>query len=261
MNDITVRRPVEWICSSATNPGAVRPINEDAILERQEISLWAVADGMGGHEAGNVASQMIIETLKEMVRPSSFSAYVDELENRIMDVNQRLLEYSEIMLDGRVVGSTFVGFTIFEQVGLCLWVGDSRLYLYRGNELKQLSRDHSQVAELIASGAISEAEAVDHPDANVITRAVGTGEELFVDYEVFPVQIGDVFLLCSDGLYNAVDTDNIAALLQADSPGGTVEALIEQALKNEARDNVSVIVVKGVRRQTPQAVQSASDEL
>jgi len=260
MNDITVRRPIEWVCSSATNPGAVRPINEDAILDRQEIALWAVADGMGGHEAGNVASQMIMESLLEMERSSSLSSYVNELENRILDVNQRLLEYSEIMLDGRMVGSTFVGFTIYEQLGLCLWVGDSRLYLYRGSELKQLSRDHSQVAELVASGALREAAALEHPDANVITRAVGTGDELFIDYDVFPVQVGDVFLLCSDGLYNAIDADNIAEILQTESPDDTVERLIEQALKNEARDNVSVVVVKGKRRQAEQLAKDTGDE-
>jgi len=250
MNDITVRRPIEWICSSATNTGAVRPLNEDALLDKKEISLWVVADGMGGHEAGNVASQMIVEALGDMERPGTLSGYVNELENRIRDVNRRLLEYSEIMLDGKLVGSTFVGFTIYDQIGLCMWMGDSRLYLYRGNELKQLSRDHSQVAELLASGAISEAEAKDHPDANVITRAVGTSDELCIEYDVFNVQVGDVFLLCSDGLYNAVDSENISESLKADTPEHTVDTLIQQALENEARDNVSVIVVKGIRQQS-----------
>lgn len=247
MNDITVRRPVEWVSAGATNPGAVRPENEDAILERKDIGLWVVADGMGGHEAGNVASRMIVESLSEMRRPQSMSDYVDELENRIVDVNQRLLEYSEIMLDGRMVGTTFVGFTIFEQVGICMWMGDSRLYLCRGNELMQLSRDHSYVSELLQTGAITEKEARNHPDANVITRAVGTSEEIFIDIDVFPVQLGDVFLLCSDGLYNSVDADCIKDDIVGHEPEQTVQNLIEQALDNDANDNVSVIVVKGVR--------------
>lgn len=248
MNDITVRRPIQWLCAAATDVGTVRAINEDAVLERPEIGLWAVADGMGGHDAGNVASSMIVESLSELQKPRTLSEFVTAIENCVMDANQRLLEYSEIMLEGRVVGSTFVCLLIYRQVGVCLWTGDSRLYLYRGQELVQLSRDHSEVAELLRAGAITEEEAVDHPDANVITRAVGTSEELYVDIDVFAAQVGDTFLLCSDGLYNSLSKEAIVESLRAGSPDETVTDLIDAALKNGASDNVSVIVVKGVRR-------------
>ena len=183
MNDITIRRPIEWVSHSATDVGTVRLENEDAVLAQPEIGLWVVADGMGGHEAGKVASNMIVESLGEINKPEHISEYVSEIENRIADVNQRLLEYSEIMLDGRLIGTTFVGFIIYGQVGICMWMGDSRLYLYRGNELRQLSRDHSHVSELLEAGAITEKEAKNHPDANVITRAVGTGDELFIRFK------------------------------------------------------------------------------
>lgn len=249
MNDITIRRPIEWISCSATNVGTVRQENEDAILEQPDIGLWVVADGMGGHEAGRLASQMIVESLSEMQRPQLMSEYVTEIENRIMDVNQRLLEYSEIMLDGRLIGSTFVGFIIYEQVGLCMWMGDSRLYVCRGNELKQLSRDHSQVSELLQSGAITESEAMNHPEANVITRAVGTSDELYIDMDVFNVQLGDVFLLCSDGLYNAVEEKTIETNLSLKDPEDMATHLMDVALENGAADNVSVIVIKGVRQE------------
>ena len=246
MNDITVRRPVQWVGSSATNVGTVRTVNEDAILERPEIGLWAVSDGMGGHDAGNVASRMIVETLGSLQKPDGLGEYVTSIEDAILQVNQRLLEYSEIVLDGRIVGSTFVGLMIYGQVGVCLWMGDSRLYRYRGQEFTQISRDHSHVSELLQAGAITEAEAANHPESNVITRAVGTSEELYLDLEIFKVQIGDIFLLCSDGLYNAVDKETIVRHLSVDDAATMASGLIDSALKNGASDNVSVVVIKGI---------------
>lgn len=249
MDDITIRRPIEWVSYADTNVGTVRTENEDAVLSQPEIGLWVVADGMGGHAAGSVASRMIIESLADLKKPEKMSQFVAEIENRINDVNKRLLEYSEIMLDGRLVGSTFVGFIIYGQVGICMWMGDSRLYVYRGDELTQLSRDHSHVSELLQSGAITEKEAVNHPDSNVITRAVGTSDELFIDLDVFLVQLGDVYLLCSDGLYNAVDKDAIASFMMSKDPEEVVKNLIANALENGATDNVSVIVIKGIRQE------------
>lgn len=248
MGDITVRRPIQWLAASATNVGAVRTVNEDAVLERSEIGLWAVADGMGGHDAGNVASSMIVEALSDLSKPQTLNDYVNTIESRIWEANQRLREYSEIMLDGRIVGSTFISFLAFRQVGVCLWMGDSRLYRYRGQELVQLSRDHSEVAELLQAGEITEEEAVNHPDANVITRAVGTTDEPYIDLEVFDLKLGDIYLLCTDGLYNSLSRDTIIQTLQAGQPGQVVDRLIDAALENGATDNVSVVVVKGVRR-------------
>ena len=247
MNDITIRRPIQWVSSSATNVGTVRSVNEDAVLERPEIGLWAVGDGMGGHDAGNVASRMIVETLAELQKPEGLNNYVVGIEDAILDANQRLLEYSEIVLDGRIVGSTFVGLLIYGQVGVCLWMGDSRLYRSRGQEFTQISRDHSQVSELLQSGAITEEEAINHPDSNVITRAVGTSEEPYLDLEVFDVQIGDTFLLCSDGLYNAVDKEDIIQHLRLNDTAVMATGLIDSALENGASDNVSVVVIKGLR--------------
>lgn len=251
MNDITVRRPVKWVSASASNVGTVRKVNEDAVLERPEIGLWAVADGMGGHDAGSVASRMIAETLGDLKKMDCLNDYVTSIEDIILDANRRLLEYSEIVLDGRIVGSTVVGLVIYGQIGVCLWMGDSRLYRYRGQEFVQLTRDHSQVSELLQAGAITEEEAVRHPESNVITRAVGTSEELYLDLEVFDVQIGDVFLLCSDGLYNAVDRDTIVRHLGAGDMPAMASGLIGSALENGASDNVSVVVIKGVRHAPP----------
>lgn len=249
MGDITVRRPVQWLSAAVTHVGTVRATNEDAILARPEIGLWAVADGMGGHDAGNVASAMIVEFLATLAKPATLSELVNAVEDCVLAANERLREYSEIMLDGRTVGSTFVCLLIYQQVGVCLWTGDSRLYRWRGQELVQLSRDHSEVAELLRAGAITAEEAVGHPDANIITRAVGSGAELYIDVDVFDAQLGDTFLLCSDGLYNSVAAEAIAQVLQGGSAEETVAELLADALDNGAADNVSAIVVKGTRRQ------------
>jgi len=203
---------------------------------------------MGGHDAGNVASSVVVDALNEVEKPKALSEFVTAVENRILEGNQRLLEYSDIMLDGRTVGSTFICLLIYGQIGVCLWTGDSRLYLLRGQEFTQLSRDHSAVAELLRAGAITEEEAINHPDANVITRAVGTNEDLCIDLDVFSLQVGDTLLLCSDGLYNSLDKERIIDALQAEHPSKAVANLIDGALEMGASDNVSVVVVKGIRR-------------
>lgn len=248
MMDITKRRPIQWMSAALTDVGTVRTVNEDSILARPDVGLWTVADGMGGHEAGNIASKMVVESLADIEKMSYLNDIVTKIEEQVLDVNQRLLEFSEIMLDGRVVGSTFVCLLIQGQVGVCMWAGDSRLYLYRNNQLTRVSRDHSHVAELLQQGSITEEEAQTHPDANVITRAIGTGEELYVDMELFNVQVGDVYMLCSDGLYNSVNSDLIAQKLESKDVDSAVKGLIDAAIANGASDNVSAIVVKGVRQ-------------
>jgi serine/threonine protein phosphatase PrpC len=246
MTDTTIRRPVEWVSSHVSNVGMVRTVNEDSVLSMPDAGLWAVADGMGGHEAGDVASNMLVTTLSEIATDMQINEMVNALEDRVIDVNNRLLEYAEIMLDGKLVGTTLASLVIKGQAGICMWAGDSRLYRFRNNLLEQLSRDHSHVAELLAQGVISQEEADNHPDSNVITRAVGTGEEIYLDIEIFTVQLGDVYLLCSDGLYNTVTNNTIEEILEQDNIDDAAQKLIEQALDNGAPDNVSVVLVKGV---------------
>ncbi len=245
MSDTTIRRPIRWSSAQDTNVGMVREINEDSIISLPEIQLWAVADGMGGYEAGNVASNMIVKTLAEVTSKTTLNEYVDTVEDSLIDVNHRILEYADIMLDGRTLGSTVVSLLIKGHVGVCLWAGDSRLYRLRNNELMQLSRDHSQVEELVQQGFLSPEEAESHPDSNVITRAIGAHPDIYIDVNVFSVQLGDTFLLCSDGLYNMVSREMITQTLATGSTEESVNSLIQQSLDNGANDNVSVIVVKG----------------
>lgn len=246
MSDTSIRRPVRWFSAQDSNVGMVRKTNEDAILSLPEARLWAVADGMGGYEAGNIASNMIVETLAAInADSSSLQEMIDCVEDSLIDVNRRILNYADDMLAGRTLGSTVISLIIKEHTGACLWAGDSRLYRYRDNQLMQLSRDHSQVEELISQGIISAAEAKNHPNSNVITRAIGTDRNVSIDIDVFTVRPDDTFLLCSDGLYNMLSDDEIAGTIASFPVSEAVATLIQQSLDKGATDNVSVILVRG----------------
>lgn len=245
MSDTTYRRPIRWKSDARTDIGIVRQVNEDALIMKPAIGLWAVADGMGGHEVGDVASRMIVEALDRIADDARLSDFVDAVEQALIDVNQQILDYADLMFDSATMGSTLVALLIRGRVGVCLWAGDSRLYRVRNHQLTQLTRDHSHVQDLIEMGAIEPEEADHHPHSNVITRAVGVEEESFIDINVFNTQIGDTFLLCSDGLYNTVSQDDLVRMLSAQDPRESTEELIRASLANGAPDNVSVVVIRG----------------
>lgn len=233
---------ITWTSASATDVGAKRKINEDALLARPELGLWVVADGMGGHAAGDVASNAVIHPLQQIERDAALPDFVDAVETALMTVNQQLRDYAVDQLGGRTVGSTVVSLILSQRVGVCLWAGDSRLYRLRSGQLTRVSRDHSAVQEMVEAGAISQAEADRHPKSNVITRAVGGAETLLVDSAIFSPEAGDIYMLCSDGLYNEVSEDSIRRKLAL--PGAEATAkLIDEALENGGRDNISLVIV------------------
>lgn len=238
-------RPIDWSGACRTDVGTVREINEDALLQRPDIGLWAVADGMGGHEVGDVASAKVIEALEAVSGAALLSDFVDQVDDALISANQSIIDYARNELENGSMGSTVVSLLVRGRVGVCLWVGDSRLYRMRNGALSQLSRDHSQVEELIQMGMLTYEQAENHPDSHVITRAIGGEEELYVDINIFSLQIGDTFMLCSDGLYNAVTVDDLEQCLSERNPQQGAEELMSRALANNARDNVSLIVLKG----------------
>lgn len=245
MNEPTFRRPIHWSCGTRSDVGSVRQANEDAALAKPGIGLWAVADGMGGHEVGDVASSMIVEAL-DLVEPvSHLSDFVDVVEQAVVDVNRQIIDYADMMFDNATMGSTLVALVIRGRVGVCLWAGDSRLYRMRNRHLTQLTRDHSHVQDLLEAGEISAEEAVNHPHGNLITRAVGVEEDGLIDINVFNTQIGDTFLLCSDGLYNTVTDEQIIQMLADGDAEKAAQHLVDASLANGARDNVTVVVIKG----------------
>ncbi len=238
-------RPIDWIAASATDVGTVREVNEDAVILRPEIGLWAVADGMGGHEVGDIASEKVVEALARVENFEFLSDIVDAVDDALIDANQEIIDYSREQLENASMGSTVVSLIMRGRVGICIWVGDSRLYRLRGGALSQLSRDHSQVEEMLQMGMLTPEQAENHPDSHVITRAIGGEDELYIDINIFSLQIGDTYLLCSDGLYNAVEIADLEQYLSLRSPQQSCEELLSLALGNSARDNVSLIVIKG----------------
>jgi serine/threonine protein phosphatase PrpC len=232
----------ELVSAMATHVGAVRRHNEDSGLDRREIGLWAVADGMGGHAAGEVASQLIINSLRAIAAPTNPSGFIAEVRTRLSDANLKLIE--EAARRGTpVVGSTVV--VLLAQGGFyaCLWAGDSRLYRLRNGELVQLTRDHSQVWEMVEAGVLDEAAAERHSAANVITRAVGAQPVLVLDKVTDRLVPDDLFLLCTDGLSKMVPAREIAEILRSTPLRLVPQALIESALSHGGHDNITVLAV------------------
>ena len=257
MKDITIRRPVVWKTTARTDIGLVREINEDSVISLPEKQFWAVADGMGGYEAGNVASEMITSSLSKFSSNLTFAELADEIEDRLCVANKEILEYADNILEGRTLGSTVTTLAIKGRAGLCMWVGDSRLYRFRNHQLTQLSKDHSQVQEQIQQGYITAEQAANHPESNVITRAVGADIDLYVDINAFDAQLGDIFLLCSDGLYNLIPKDKIISIITRSTLDEAADLLLEEALAQGGDDNISLILVKG--EQAPSRPVSSTD--
>ena len=231
-------------CVSRTDVGLKRKINEDAMMVRTERGMWAVADGMGGHDAGEVASGKIAEALASLPIVYSLQETVDNALAALRRVNYELIALARGGGQPRTIGSTVVGLAISGEEFRCFWAGDSRAYRIRAGRITQLSRDHSLVHDLVLAGMLSEAEARVHPNANVVTRAVGVSEELHVDVVSGDVREGDIFLLASDGLTRVVEDDEIAEELVSNPLDQAGDRLIELVLERGAPDNVSLIIVR-----------------
>jgi len=234
-----------WRSAARTDTGKVRARNEDAFLALPEQGLWVVADGMGGHQNGALASRLIVEQLAE---PSvgDLPQRLDELRKRLHVLNRRLGQELTVTAahPDPVIGSTVVALLIEGDRAACVWAGDSRCYLWRGSRLYQLSRDHSLLQQLIDEQQLSPSEAARHPAAHALTRAIGASDELKLDILELDVLPGDAFLLCSDGLYQGVSVDDIGAALNLPSPQLTLNRLFQQTLDGPARDNLSAVVIR-----------------
>lgn len=230
-------------CVSRTDPGLKRKVNEDAILVRSERGLWAVADGMGGHEDGAVASAKAVEALS-LVHPSThIETFVTDAIVALQSVNAELVERAQNNVRPRTIGTTIVGLVISGKVFGCFWAGDSRAYRIRDGEIAQLTRDHSLVQGLIDAGMLDPAEAEDHPQANVVTRAVGASPELEVDTSTGDARPGDKFVLASDGLTRVVSEDELYSEILRMPLEQAADSLLETVRARGAPDNVSVIII------------------
>lgn len=223
-----------------THRGLVRERNEDAILTDPTGRLWAVADGMGGYGHGDVASDIVIDSLET----------IDDADDPAEALATRLAAANEIMR-GRAaepgmgpMGATVVAAIVTGTRAEIAWAGDSRAYLFHDGQFRQLTRDHSVVQDLVDRGELSPEAAEHHPQAHVVTRAVGGDDAFEVEQVSVPLAVGDRLLLCSDGLTRSVDELAIAGhLTTAVAPGEACRVLVHAALDAGAPDNVSVIVV------------------
>jgi len=225
-----------------SHPGRRRSINEDRVLERTAEGLWAVADGMGGHEGGDVAASRVVAALAAVQLTGSGLSRLADIQQAMDEVNVDLLGRQTDF--GSPCGSTVVALVSFENHYACLWAGDSRAYRARAGLLSAITHDHSLVQQLVDVGALDESGRKHHPSAHVITRAVGAVPRLELDRQTDQIMEGDVFLLCSDGLTNCIDDGQIAHILNTQNPVQAADHLLNRALDQGAPDNVSLVIVR-----------------
>lgn len=235
---------MQFECVSRTHVGLKRKINEDSILVETGRGLWVVADGMGGHEAGEVASAAVVDALRALPANPDLDALAAEATQVLQRVNGELIRLAHSNASERTIGTTVVGLAIAGEHFRCFWAGDSRAYWVRGGEIMRVSRDHSLVQDLVDAGMIKPEEAEGHENSNVITRAVGVRDSLEVDCVSGDARPGDLFLLASDGLTRVVNDDEILAELGRGSLEQAADRLIETVLARGAPDNVSLIIVR-----------------
>lgn len=231
-----------------TDIGRTRVVNQDYVFSCLEPvgnlpNLFIVADGMGGHQAGDFASSYSVKKFLESVSLSLQKHPHKIFQDAIRYANKELIEKSRSNPDLRGMGTTMVVLSIVGDKAYVANVGDSRLYLLE-DELTQITIDHSLVQEMIRIGELTKENARNHPDKNIITRAVGAGKDINVDFFEFPITKDSVLLMCSDGLSNMVDDGQIAALLKSSRmPEKVGKKLIEAANRNGGKDNIAVIVI------------------
>lgn len=227
----------------ATDVGCKREINEDSFLSRPDYGLWVVADGMGGHAAGDVASQTIVEELNSIGVAASPEDLHARFMERLTHANTLILEHAA-RLDVGTIGATVAAVLVYENQFACVWSGDSRVYLLRDRRLSQMTKDHTELRALLDAGSITPEEAKSFPRKNVITHAIGVSDTPECERVLGDLQTGDVFLICSDGLTEHLLDDDIAIALDALAPQEACDAMVQETLTRGAKDNVTVVAIR-----------------
>lgn len=224
--------------------GQRRKLNEDAILIRSDAGMWAVADGMGGHSAGDVASQTLISALAQIPPVDDLEHCSEQVASTLQTVNRQLVQLAKSRGSGQIIGSTIVVLLVSGNQFRYLWAGDSRLYCFREGRLTQLTQDHSLYNESISQGLLPEEGSLEQGRGNIITRAVGADAQLQLDWGQGEILPGDLFILSSDGLDKELQHADIAGYCSSSSVEDITRNLINEAETRGGRDNISVIVVK-----------------
>jgi len=228
--------------SALSHVGRVRRINEDSILSLPDQQVWVVSDGMGGHEAGDFASQTVVEQVAMMPEGLSPSEAMQALRSAILRAHVAIAAEAD-RRGAAIVGATVVALLIGGGHYVAFWAGDSRLYRFRDGGIDLLTTDHSTVAELVLDGSLTWDEAEHHPQSNAITRAVGVDEVLDLDKVHGEIRPGDRFLLCSDGLTKYAGFETLRRIVTGAALESVSERLMQLALDSGGADNISIIVV------------------
>lgn len=235
---------VAWKMAGLTDAGRVREHNEDAIAWNAEQGWAVLADGMGGHQSGEVASAIAIEVIGEQLQAAEGAEKAAVLEAAVASANSAIHQQATVQPRLHTMGTTVVAVALDENHLYCAHVGDSRLYRLRGGELQQLTRDHSLVQELLDEGMIDAEQARTSEQKNLITRALGLEATVEVALSEAEVGAGDSYLLCSDGLSDRLRDEEIATLLAGDALPEAAGNLINAANEHGGEDNISVIVIR-----------------
>jgi len=232
-----------WNSYGLTHIGKKRKINQDAFLNLPNKKLWVVADGMGGHKAGEIASASIINSMSSLMPEQIIGSTVKKIYYKLHKVNQSLLDLAAEGRDNEVIGSTVVILLACNQYCVYLWSGDSRIYLFRKGKLKQISHDHNNENRLLAQG-FSIKEVQTYPFAQALTHAIGGEKKLYLDAQIQEIRNEDIFLLCSDGLNKEVCDREIESILNKTSIEESLNQIIELALERGAQDNITIILTQ-----------------
>ncbi|MHC4221255.1 MAG: PP2C family protein-serine/threonine phosphatase [Planctomycetota bacterium] len=232
--------------NGVTHTGHVRTRNEDSILLLPEENIWIVADGMGGHHAGDFASQTITQNLGLFKQQQSLDGSILLLEENVINSNTIIRRKSEKLGKNATIGSTVVCLHIWRNFAFTFWAGDSRLYRFRNNKLERLTEDHSYVEELVKMGKIEAKDAESHPAANVVLKAVGIDDVLRMDFDYFELIDEDIYIICTDGLYKDIEEEKIPPIVQANAEDmdSLAQALLVASLNAGGTDNTSIITLK-----------------
>ena len=233
-------------CVSRTHVGLRRKINEDSVFVDTERRLWAVADGMGGHDAGEIASTMVTDALRCLPPGSNIDELAKQAVEALRQVNRQLLELARSQAKDHetTIGTTIVGLAVDECSFRCFWMGDSRAYRIRDGKISRVTHDHSLVQNLVDAGMLRPEEAETHENANLITRAVGVNEKFEIEIVTGDARPGDCFLLASDGLTRVVRDEELAGELDSRKPADAADYLIDLVMDRGAPDNVSLVIVR-----------------
>jgi len=233
-----------WRSVAVSDVGRVRKHNEDSFLDRPDIGLWAVADGMGGMTAGDVASRAIVTSLDAIEDAPDAASLLKQVRSRVASVNAELRALAAARGPTTTIGSTLVALILHAGHFACLWAGDSRIYRLRAGELDRLTRDHSLVQDMVDAGLLRPEDAESHPHASVIQRAVGVDDEVALDCVHAKFEPGDIFLLCSDGLTRMVSDQELEDGLAREPIGQASATLLDMVLTRGAKDNVTIVLVE-----------------